>query len=80
MYAVGEKRAILVLRHFPNWCGLLKFVEGGFYFHPSDEDMSPGGPDNHPSDEDPSFTPASKVRLPGTPNAAGGPGGKNRLE
>ena len=27
------------LRHFPNGCGLLKFIEGGFYFHPSDEDL-----------------------------------------
>jgi hypothetical protein len=30
------------LEHFPNLRGVARLVKGGFYFHPSDEDLSPG--------------------------------------
>jgi hypothetical protein len=29
------------LEHFPNLRGVARLVKGGFYFHPSDEDLSP---------------------------------------
>ena len=47
-------------------------MKGGFFFHPSDEDLSPGTPVDHPSDEDlspgtPVDHPSDEDLSPGTP-------------
>ncbi len=40
-------------------------MEGGFFFHPNDEDLSSGTPAFHPDDEDLSLgTPAEKATQP----------------
>jgi hypothetical protein len=38
-------RGLLCLERFSNSRTLTNFVQGGFYFHPSDEDLSPGTPE-----------------------------------